>query len=111
MSVENLKQQRIHKLSEMLTENPGDLFLKYALAMEHAGLQNTAYAIQLLEEIVGSNPEYVAAYYQLGVLYHQAEQQDLAIKILQTGIEWAKKQKANTKTLNEFRSLLDELLF
>jgi tetratricopeptide (TPR) repeat protein len=64
-----------------------------------------------LEEIIGSNPEYVAAYYQLGILYQQTQQDDLAIKILQTGLELAKKQPGNLKTINEFRSLLDELLY
>lgn len=111
MSVENLKQQRIHKLSEMLTENPADLFLKYALAMEFAGLQQSEKSIDLLKEIVGSNPEYVAAYYQLGVLYHQLELTEEAIKILQLGLDQAKKQQVGNKTINEFRSLLDELLF
>ncbi len=63
MSVERLAQLR-----EMLSEEPGDLFLRYAIALELKREGNMEQAIADLEGLLTEHPEHVASYYQLAML-------------------------------------------
>lgn len=93
----------------MLDEQPNDLFLQYALAMEYLGMHRFIDAEQLFKQIIAADEHYVAAYYQLGKLLEQ-HNQDAAIAIYEKGMTEAQ-LKADRKTVNEFRSALDELLY
>lgn len=93
----------------MLDEQPNDLFLQYALAMEYLGMKQLSDAEQLFKQIIEADEHYVAAYYQLGKLIEQ-HNQDAAIVIYEKGM--AKAQlKGDRKTVNESKSALDELLY
>lgn len=93
----------------MLGQQPQDLFLKYALAMEYLGMQNNADAAVLFREVIAADSHYIAAYYQLGKLMEQNDEKE-AIAIYEKGMEEAR-IKNDRKTMNEFRSALDELMF
>lgn len=93
----------------MLEKQPDDLFLQYALAMEYLGLQQPDKAQTLLRQIITADEHYVAAYYQLGVLL-QTRDEVAAIALFEKGMFEAE-QKGDRKTVNEFRSALDELLY
>ena len=102
--------ERLESLNKMLESNPDDLFLHYALAMEYLSAEEDILAAEKLEWIKSNAPEYLALYYQLAKLYEKMNEQEKAITIYELGIEVAKQQK-ETKTMNELRSALEELIF
>lgn len=93
----------------MLEKQPNDLFLQYALAMEYIGLQQPDKAQTLLRQIIATDEHYVSAYYQLGLLL-QGKDEAAAIAVFEKGMQEAL-LKGDRKTVNEFRSALDELLY
>lgn len=93
----------------MLEKQPDDLFLQYALAMEYLGMQQPDKAQVLLRQIITVDEHYVAAYYQLGLLLQQTDEA-AAVAVFEKGMLEAQ-QKGDRRTVNEFRSALDELLY
>jgi tetratricopeptide (TPR) repeat protein len=59
---------RIDQLRGMLAEEPGDLFLRYAIALELKRAGNMEQAITDLETILNEDPKHIASYYQLALL-------------------------------------------
>jgi Tfp pilus assembly protein PilF len=104
-----MSNSRFDKLLEMLEKQPDDLFLQYALAMEYLGLQQPDKAQTLLMQIIATDEHYVAAYYQLGLLLQHTDE-TAAIAVFEKGMQEAQ-LKGDRKTVNEFRSALDELLY
>jgi Tfp pilus assembly protein PilF len=100
---------RLLKLLEMIEEQPLDLFLQYALAMEYLSMNQTVEARNLFTQIITADEHYVPAYYQLGKLM-EATDEKAAVAVYEKGMFEAK-LKRDTKTANEFRSALDELMF
>jgi len=111
MSVENIKANRLQTLKKMMAEMPDDLFFTYAFAMELIGLKDFIEAQKILNQIIAKDKTYVPAYYQLALLLINQNKTEEAIAYLQTGIKQAKHIGATNKTINEFNSLLNELLF
>ena len=93
------------QLIEMLQNEPHDSFLNYALALDYAKVNNVKKAIEIIEELLLRDENYLAAYYQLGKLYGQMNQPAKAIVIFEKGIGIAKKQN-NRKTLGELNEAL-----
>jgi tetratricopeptide (TPR) repeat protein len=93
----------------MLEQEPQDLFLQYALAMEYLGMNQPDEAEQCFRKILASDEQYVSAYYQLGKLL-EAKDEAGAIRFYEKGLQEAQ-LKNDRKTVNEFRSALDELLY
>ena len=96
---------RLQQIQDMLKNEPNDSFLNYALALELAKENNIPKAIEIIEEILKRDPDYLGAYYQLGKYYELLQQSDKAIATYQKGIEIAKQQK-NSKTLGELNEAL-----
>ncbi len=63
MSVERLAQ-----LQAMLAEEPGDPFLRYALALEKKRRGEMEAAATDLRSLLLEDPKYIACYYQLAVV-------------------------------------------
>ncbi|MES2778754.1 MAG: hypothetical protein V4651_02555 [Bacteroidota bacterium] len=104
-----MANSRFDKLLEMLEKQPNDLFLHYALAMEYLSMQQPEKAQNLFEQIIAADEHYVAAYYQLGILLEGLDEAS-AIAVYEKGMKEAQ-LKGDRKTVNEFRSALDELLY
>ena len=98
------------KLQDMLEESPNDIFLNYALAMEYKGLSQFNKTIEQFNKVLLLDENHVPTLYQLGVLLSDSNENDKAILILEKGLEIAKQQKDH-KTANEFRTLIDEILY
>jgi tetratricopeptide (TPR) repeat protein len=101
---------RLHHIQEMLSKEPNDSFLQYALALEYANAKDIEKAISIIEGLLLKNENYLGAYYQLGKYYEQTAQQDKAIASYKKGVLIAQAQK-NRKTegeLNEALMLLEE---
>lgn len=104
-----MPNQRLQKLLEMLDKQPEDSFLNYALAMEYLGLNNKEKAEETFRKVLSLDEHNIAAKYQLASLIqhdHTAE----AITLLESGMKDAK-LKGDMKTANEFRTLIDEIVF
>ena len=91
---------RLQQLQQMLAQEPNDEFLQYAIAIEYFSINNFEKAIACFKNILHSNPEYLAAYYQIGKCYEELKQYDNAKSIYTRGIELAQKQNKIKIMLN-----------
>lgn len=98
---------RIKMLEQFIADHPNDPFNHYALALELMK-SDKEQAKKIFDQLISSHPQYVPSYYQAALLYLEMSLSDDAVKIIEQGIEEAKKQN-NTKASNELRSLLDEM--
>lgn len=103
-----MTDSRLEQLKKMLEAEPNDSFLNYALALEHARVNEITEAIRLIEELIARDANYLGAYYQLGKYYELSSNPAKAIEIYKKGIELAKQQK-NRKTQLELNEALLQL--
>ncbi len=59
---------RLAQLQAMLAEEPGDPFLRYAIALEKKRAGALEDAASDLEKLIAEDPKYIACYYQLALL-------------------------------------------
>jgi thioredoxin-like negative regulator of GroEL len=83
---------RRQQIEEMLAADPNDAFLRYALAMEHAGAGEHEAAWRRFEEMFALTPEYVPAYLQAGQLLVRMGRSDEAREVFGRGIAVARQQ-------------------
>jgi Tfp pilus assembly protein PilF len=96
---------RLEQLLTMLQEEPNDLFLRYAVAVEYAAAGNHPEAVARIEQLIAEHPDYLGAYYKLGQLYEQVRDDAKALDVYRRGATVAKKQ-GNTKTLGELNTAI-----
>lgn len=99
---------RIEKLKEMLAAEPGEPFLKHALALEYAKLGELSMARRLLEEVLTEHPEAVGSYYQLGKLLESLGEAALALDWYAKGMT-AARAAGERRAYNELQSAYEEL--
>ena len=80
---------RFETLLQYHREDPGDPFVRYALAQEHLGRGETNEALQYFEGLADEHPDYVGTYYHLGKLYEALGRSGDAIRTYQAGIQQA----------------------
>ncbi len=102
-----LNDARVAMLLQYLAEDANDSFSRYALALEYQKANQFEAAITELETLLHKDPEYLATYYQLAVLYAQSGQLSSAISIINQGQSIAKKQ-GNDHTFRELGGLMLE---
>jgi Tfp pilus assembly protein PilF len=100
--------ERIEKLKGFLEANPGDAFLKHALALEWIKLGDDAEARRVFEELLQDNPDYIGTYYHLAKLLERAGERDGALNWYRKGIEAATKA-GDRHALGELQMAYDEL--
>ena len=93
---------RIHQLLELLKEDPEDAFLQYALGLEYLKMSDLTAARAVFENLIASQPDYLATYYQLGKVFQTLQDSAAAITTYRSGIKIAEKQR-NNHTLAELR--------
>jgi predicted Zn-dependent protease len=81
-----VSKSRKEQIEEMLALDPNDSFLRYALAMEHAGAGQDEEAAKCLRELLARDPDYVAAYLQAGRTLIRLGEDAEACAVLRTGI-------------------------
>lgn len=99
---------RIDELISLQKDDPNDPFLFYAIGLEYLSTLNYEKAISYFNQTIEKNPNYTAAYYQLGKIYIELDITDVAKKYIHKGILSAQFEK-NTKAISEFNQLLDEI--
>lgn len=95
---------------DMLKETPNDAFLIYALALEEHKEGDTSAAIGRLYQLIIDHPDYLGSYYQLGKLYEEEQQIELAVSTYRKGLVKAVEQKAGKmeRELKEAIFLIDD---
>lgn len=96
---------RIEMIYDMLQKEPEDVFLNYALALEHIANSDYNKAEEQLNKTLTLNSRYLPVYYQMGQLQEKKSNPALAIDYYRKGIELAK-QQGNTKAMGELNEAL-----
>jgi Flp pilus assembly protein TadD len=99
---------RLETLKSMVSQNPGDSFLRYGLAMEHANSGELEQAITEYRALLELNPNYGAAYYHGGQTLEKLGRRDEARQMFQQGIE-ATTRTGDQHTRSELQAALDLL--
>ncbi len=86
-----MQQTRLDKLLAFFNDEPGDEFLKYALATEYLRLNDTQKALGFYEDLINNHPAYVGTYYHLGKLYEALNRKPDAVFTYEKGMEVARK--------------------
>ena len=102
------EKNRIEQLKEFITEDPLDVFLRYALGLEYFHSGQDEEAEKEFLKVMEIKDDYLPVYYQLGKLYEVKNENQKAIEFYKKGIEIAELQR-NFKTLNELRGAMEEL--
>ncbi|MCU0433631.1 MAG: hypothetical protein MUC87_09285 [Bacteroidia bacterium] len=96
---------RLDQLRTMLAEEPGDAFLRYAIAVELAASGQRSQAIAEVQQLLADQPDYLGAYYQLGQWLEQEHKTAEALHVYHLGAELARKT-GNRKTLGEINEAI-----
>jgi predicted Zn-dependent protease len=99
---------RIAALTEILAQNPSDVFARYSLAMEHANSGDAARALSAFDALLADNPGYVPAYQMAGQLLMRTGDTDRAREYLTRGLAAAEKS-GNQHAAGEISGMLDEI--
>jgi hypothetical protein len=83
------KKTRRQMLEEFVAAKPDDAFARYGLAMDCANAGDAAEADKHFKQLIGTHPEYIAAYFQYGQFLARAGRTDEARMALTTGISAA----------------------
>ncbi len=81
---------RLKQLEDFLNNNPGDSFIRFAIAKEHEKSGNTQEALDYYLLIEKEDEAYVGLYYHLGKLYESQEQLEKAFLSYKKGMQIAR---------------------
>ncbi len=95
-------------LTEILSQNPGDAFARYGLAMEHASQGQTDAALSEFDRLLTTHPDYTAGYFMAGQTLVKAGRTEEAKARLEQGIASAQRT-GNQHARGEMEALLEEL--
>src|SRR4051812_30833937 len=99
---------RLEQMLAFLEQDPNDSFTRYAVALEYNSLKEHAKALEYLSELRQRDPDYVAAYFQLGQIYTGLDEWDKAEEAFTEGIRSAKRT-GDLHAASEMQAALDEL--
>lgn len=99
------KLPRKELIFDMLLKEPNDLFLNYALAMEHLSSEEFKEADEQLKKVLSIKADYLPCFYQLGQLNEKLGKNDIALTYYKQGVEIAKSQN-NNKALGELNEAI-----
>jgi tetratricopeptide (TPR) repeat protein len=99
------KLPRKELIFDMLLKEPNDVFLNYALAMEHLATSDFKEAELQFKKVLEINSTYLPCFYQLGQVNEKLGNNEIAISYYKQGLELAKSQN-NTKALGELNEAI-----
>ena len=102
---------RREQIESMLAENPADVFLRYALAMELDGEGENERSLRLFQELITENKPYVPAFFMSAQQLVRLGRINEARAVLRSGIDQARTQNDlhAAGEMSEFLSSLGEL--
>ena len=98
--------ERIDQIKEMIKEDASDPFLHYALGLELAKKQNYQEAIAAFQRVIELEESYIAAYYQIAIIFIHIDIVDVARTYIEKGIHQAE-TKRDMKSKAELAELLE----
>ena len=99
---------RVAMLKQFLSENPGDAFARYGLAMEYSKAGETEAALAEFRALLEQHPDYTAGYFMAAQTLAAAGRTEEARKMLQDGIACAVRT-GNQHAKSEMEAMLQEL--
>jgi predicted Zn-dependent protease len=99
---------RRRQIEELLAADPGDVFLKYALAKELTSEGDVPGALAAFDRVIAEHPDYVPAYFQKAQTLASEGDTDSARQTLQHGIAVAHRV-GDAHAAGEMAALLDTL--
>ena len=99
------QSERIKSLTALLEKEPFDSFLNYAMALEMHKLGETKRSVEIIEELIFRDENYLGAYLQLGQIYEELQDTNKAVEAYHKGALIAMKQK-NNKALSELNQAI-----
>jgi Tfp pilus assembly protein PilF len=100
--------ERMASLLRMLQKEPNDLFLLYAIALEHKKAGSYADALKYLDEVLKRDALYCVAYQQAAQVHEQAGETEQARQAYRAGID-AAARKGDQHAREEMESALSML--
>src|SRR5687767_14672206 len=98
--------ERIDHIREVISEDSSDRFLHYALGLELAKKQNYQEAIAAFQQVLQLDESYIAAYYQIAIIFIHIDIVDVARTYIKKGIHQAE-IKRDMKAQGELAELLE----
>ncbi len=86
---------RVDEIRKMLKTDPNDSFLTYALGLEYEKAGDLKKAIEVIKDLINTDPDYLGAYYKLGQLFEATNKMDSARKIYAHGIKLSTEKNDN----------------
>ena len=102
--------ETVRRLAQFIRQNPGDLFSRFALALEMVKLGEDEKARTLFESIQQIQPDYPGLPYHLGKFYQRIGELEMAESLFQKGIEFTT-EKGDLHAKNELLQAMEELKF
>ena len=102
---------RLDKLTALLAADPGDPFVLYGLAQEHAKVgtaEHHAQAVGFYDRCLGADAAYLYAYYHKAMSLIALERTDDGAATLRAGLV-AARSAGDQKAIGELGSLLDQI--
>jgi len=99
------KLPRKELIFDMLLKEPNDVFLNYALAMEHLSSNEFKEAEAQFKKVLSINPQYLPCFYQLGQVNEKLGNNEIALEYYKQGVNSAKSQN-NNKALGELNEAI-----
>lgn len=99
---------RLDKLIRMLEAEPGDAFVLYAIAQEHAGAENHEEALKFYDRCLEADGSYLYAYYHKAVSQKELRDEAGARETLARGLE-AARRAGDAKAIGEMEALAESL--
>ncbi|MBL8762714.1 MAG: hypothetical protein JNM07_00405 [Phycisphaerae bacterium] len=99
---------RLAQLEKLLALDPGDAFVLYGLAQEHAKAGRHAEALVFYDRCTRADPGYCYAYFHQARSLQALERIDEARDILRLGLA-AARRAGDAKALNELTGFLDSI--
>ena len=99
---------RIDQLQQMLKEDPGDQFLRYAYALELRSAGRTQEALDHLRALIADAPEHVAAHHQLAITLGEVGSINEAVTAARNGLRTAEAH-GDRKAAGELRGFIEAI--
>ena len=98
----------IAQLQKLLSVDPSDTFVLYALAQEHAKAGEHAKAVEFYDRCLSVDPQYCYAYFHKARVQEAAGDRAAAIATLRAGVA-ASRRAGDSKALGEIMGYLESL--
>jgi thioredoxin-like negative regulator of GroEL len=99
---------RLTMLQQIVSQNPGDAFARYGLAMELANRGELEHALSEFKQLLQLHPDYSAGYFMAAQQLAKAGRNEEAKDHLTRGIAAAERTR-NAHARAEMQQMLDEL--